>query len=137
MPTFALAVVPAHWNDKMPLTFSQAQYEAIGHEPEPGTSLILFQSEPTNAVIGQGQVRATFLKTSEWPPQNLGEIDPADPNAAYLLPIEVLFLLKGALAPVSQEKVREILEDAGFPHGNERWRPLTPEQYDALRDGWT
>jgi len=137
MAKFALAVVPADWNDKMPLTFSQAQYEAIRDEVVSGTELILFSGAPANEVIGQGQVHGSFLKTSEWPAQNLGSIDPANPEMAYLLPIEVLFRLKGPVAPVPLDRVREALRDPDFPQPGEHWRVLKQDEYDALRDGWT
>ena len=134
MSNFALVVVPAGWDDKTPLTFSNAQYEAIRDSAHPGTEIILFRGEPENIIIGQGQVRAPFLKTSEWPAQNLGDIDPSNPDMAYALPIEVLFRLKAPVAPLAQ--VRDALRDPSFPQPGEHWRALKQDEYDALRDGW-
>lgn len=133
MHNYALAVLPAGWDLEKPLTFSRAQYQDIREKVDPGTRLLLYRPAPEDAVIAQAQVHGTFLETSEWPEENLGSIDASDPGQAYLLPIEVVFRLHGPEATISGDRVREVLEDPGFPHGGERWRLLTPEQYNALR----
>lgn len=137
MANFALAVVPADWDSATPLTFSQAQMEAIRDKVESGTQLILYRSAPADEVIGQANAHGLFIKTNEWPQENLGKIDPSDPEQAWILPIDVILLLSGPSAPVPLSRVREILHDAGFPHPGELWRVLTPGEYDTLRDGWT
>ncbi len=136
MAQYALAIVPADWDEKMPLAFSAAQYQDVYEKVEPGTELILFRAAPVNEVIGQAHVHNSFLKTSEWPQQNLGSIDASDPAQAYILPIEILFMLKGPIAPVPVERVREALNDPAFPAVGEFWRVLTSDEYDKLRDGW-
>lgn len=133
MPNYVVAVVPPHWDEEMPLTFSEAQYQRIREQVESGTRVLLYSPAPDDAIIGQAQVHGTFLKTSEWPEENLGSIDASDPTQAYILPLEVVFTLKGPAAEVSGERIRAVLEDDGFPHGDERWRVITPEQYNALR----
>lgn len=136
MHNYALAVVPAGWEEASPLTFSAAQHQDIRDKIESGTRVLLYRQSPADDVIGQAQVVGTFLETSEWPKENLGNIDPSDPGQAYLLPLDVVFLLKEPQATVPGDRVREVLNDSGFPHGGERWRTLTADQYQALRDGW-
>lgn len=137
MSYYALAVVPEGWNEHMPLTFSQAQYDSIRDSVVAGTHLILFRGAPDNVIIGQGQTPGTFIRTSEWPKANLGSVDPSNPNQAYLLPIEVVLLLKGTLGPKPLAQVHEALGETSFPVAGEVWRSITDDQYDALRDGWT
>lgn len=134
MPQYALAVVPADWDNEKPLLFSEVQYQDIRDKLEPGTRVLLYRNDPEDAVIGLAQVHSgAFQKTSEWPQQNLGNINASDPAQAYALPLEVVFRLHTKDAQVSGERVREVLDDSGFPHGGERWRVLTPEQYNAVR----
>lgn len=137
MPQYALAFVPPDWDNEAPLMFSQAQYDTIHENVVAGTEIILFMAEPANEVIGQAQTPGPFIKTSEWPQQNLHNIDASDPAQAYLLPLNVLFLLRGPHAPVPLARVREALRDPNFPQPGEYWRRLDADEYDALRDGWT
>lgn len=132
MENYALAVVPAGWQTENPILFSEAEHDAIRPSFESGMRVLIYEDAPVNAIIAQAQASG-FVRTTDWPQANLGDINPNDPEQSYALGLQVQFALHTPNAQVSQARVREVLNDPAFPRPGRQWIFLDREQYDALR----
>lgn len=132
MTSPGIKLVWAGWNDDPIIGFSERGYQRW-HESLPrGTRMLVYETsgkapgskaKGTKSIVGEVEVAGTFEE---------GEAQ-RTPNEAHdrLLPVQTT-LSRANVRPIPLERVREIIEDPGWPRMGETWKPLTDAQYQAL-----
>ena len=106
----------ARWRDQIPPGTRMLVYETTGTAP--GSS-----AKGTKSIVGEIEVVGTFEE---------GEALRAPTEEhARLLPVRVVRGRRDSHA-IPLERVRALIDDPKWPRMGESWKPLSPDQYDAL-----
>jgi hypothetical protein len=124
MTRYAIKVVPPEWEAPMPLPFDKTSHDYS--KIEQGTRVLVFRRG--EGIIGEGEVKGFFVQPSEWPPETKDTLSPAVAGADYLLPLGMLYSRE---KPITQDEVRQALDDHSFPPGDV-WRPIDQSMYHML-----
>lgn len=137
MPTPGIKLVWAGWRDDPLIGFSNRGYSRWHESLERGTRMLVYETtgkapgskaKGTRSIVGEVEVAGTFEE---------GEAHRA-PTEQHdrLLPVETRISRTNA-HPIPLERVRELIDDPGWPRMGETWKPLTDAQYQALIDALT
>ena len=108
MPRYAIKVVPADWQDTLPLPFHKniQAYNKI----ELGTHVLIYRREA--GIIGDAEIRSAFVQPDAWAElAKLEQLPACLLGADSLLPLEAIYY-RGKVVP--PENVRQILSDQLF-----------------------
>lgn len=135
MAPFGLAVVPEAWDTEMPLEFTAAEYAQYNPAIEAGTRIVIYMTGPVNGVVSEGVVSDdNFIHIADWPASTSGAMKRLVPDAAYLLPLRVLYRRTSQASILHQDRVRDILGDPAFPQAGVPYRVLSDGEYQELTE---
>ena len=127
MATYGLKMVWAGWHDDPTIGFSSRAAKRWADQLPAGTRMLLYEtmSKPkgSKSLVGEVEVTGTF--------EDGAKIRAAEEQHDAVIPVKVVHP-RDAVTPVSLDKVREILDDPGYPRMGESWRPLSEAEYQAL-----
>ena len=125
MTRYAIKVVPPEWQEPMPLPFNKTTHDYS--KIDQGMRVLVYRSG--EGIIGEGEVRAFFLRPDEWPSQSTAQLPASIAQAEYLLPLAMLYQRDRVISP---DGVRDLLDDRSFPQSADTWRPIGEDLYEAL-----
>ena len=132
MAMYGLKMVWAGWHNDPTIGFSGRAAKRWAEKLPAGTRMLLYEtmSKPkgskakgTKSLVGEVEVTGTF--------EDGEKIRAADEQHDAVIPVKVVHA-REAVTQVPLDKVREILDDPGYPRMGESWRPLSEAEYQAL-----
>jgi len=132
MATYGIKMVWAGWDNDPTIGFSTGASKRWADKLPSGTRMLLYETmnkpkgskaKGTKSLVGEVEVSGTF--------EDGAKIRAADEQHDAVIPVKVV-RKRESVTPVPLDKVREILNDPGYPRMGESWRPLSDEEYQAL-----
>lgn len=132
MATYGIKMVWAGWDNDPTIGFSTGASKRWSDKLPAGTRMLLYETmnkpkgskaKGTKSLVGEVEVSGTF--------EDGAKIRAADEQHDAVIPVKVV-RKRESVTPVPLDKVREILNDPGYPRMGESWRPLSDEEYQAL-----
>jgi hypothetical protein len=132
MATYGIKMVWAGWDNDPTIGFSNQGMKRWADKLPAGTRMLLYETmnkpkgskaKGTKSLVGEVEVTGSF--------DDGAKIRAADEQHDEVIPVKVV-RKRESVTPVPLDKVREILNDPGYPRMGESWRPLSDAEYQAL-----
>ena len=132
MASYGLKMVWAGWHDEPTIGFSGRASKRWADQLPAGTRMLLYETmnkpkgvkaKGTKSLVGEVEVTGTF--------EDGEKIRAADEQHDAVIPVKVVGP-RDAVTPIPLDKMREILDDPGYPRMGESWRPLSEAEYLTL-----
>ncbi len=133
MSSYAILIVPSEWEpDQAPGLSAAGRQQWLDQMPI-STRVLIYKSEPVNAIVAEGEYVGLIENIAEWPDRNVSEQPTAGANATgqHVMPLRILYT-RDRSQYVSLERIREYVPD--FSPGQTEWQPIATEAYQELAD---